>query len=333
MSRFQVDNDGIPFHVCDGFLHTGVVAGLGPSCESDFQESEKVMALMLGGGYAEYAVVDERTVIRALPNVEMLTLASIPEAFMTAYQLSYFVAKLQPGESLLLHAAASSVGQAAIQMAVRKGITVFATARSDEKCARCVELGAKAAVKVGDDGLFADAIRAANGGKGIDVILDPVGATYIGEDLAVAAVDGRVVLYGLMAGGGVQDPSFLVRVLWGPILCISHFSHLVGTTDSILHGKNTLGIMLFTGKDFVQAHQPFIVDASRSLCGVQGESDQCTGTRPRRVSRHRLRGHQSGRVRNLPPRSSERSTRLHGTKSEYWEDCDGCSIRCLKVKH
>lgn len=193
----------------------GTVAAVDSTCTLGFQISETICALLLGGGYAEFAVVDERTVIRGsiFPTLSMKTIASIPEAFMTAYQLMYFVANLQPGETLLLHAGASSIGQAAIQMAIRKGVKVFVTSRTDGKCARCIELGATGAITVGAEGKFSDAIRALNDGKGIDVILDPVGSAYTQENLSLVAVDGRIVIYGLMSGGAVDDPAFLGKLI------------------------------------------------------------------------------------------------------------------------
>ena len=192
---------------------SGSIVAVGESCTLGFQISEPVCALLLGGGYAEFCVVDERTVIRAFSSVKLFTMAAIPEAFMTAYQLCYLVAKMEAGESLLLHAAASSIGQAAIQMAVRKGIKVFATSRSAEKCSRCLALGASGAVVVDGDCKFADKIKELNEGSGIDVILDPVGSAYIGENLNLIAVDGRIVLYGLMTGGAVNDPAFLGKIM------------------------------------------------------------------------------------------------------------------------
>lgn len=192
---------------------SGTIHALGSEVEFGYEIGEPVMALLLGGGYAEYCSVDERTVMRCLPGIPLEISAAIPEAFMTAYQLLFFVAKLQEGESVLLHASASSVGQAAIQLAARHKIQVYSTARSDDKCARCLELGATAAFKVGSDCKFAEAVRSSRSGGGVHAILDPVGSTYIHENLDLINTDGRIVLYGLMTGGKIEDPTFLNKIM------------------------------------------------------------------------------------------------------------------------
>lgn len=192
---------------------SGTVAAIGESCQMGLKLNEKVAALIPGGGYAEFCVVDERTVIRPLTDsLSNEVLASIPEAFMTAYQLCFVVGKLQPGESVLLHAAASSVGQAAIQMLVRKGMKVFCTTRSEDKRLKCLELGATGAFNA-SDGTFAEAVRAANGGRGVQMILDPVGAGYMDENLRALDLDGRLLIYGLMGGAGITDPTFLGKLM------------------------------------------------------------------------------------------------------------------------
>ena len=177
----------------------GTVIERGADCVLDFVVGEAVMALLSGGGYAEFCVADERTVFRAIPSLSFPQLAAIPEAFLTAYQLCFFVAKLEAGDSVLLHAAASSVGQAAIQMLVRKGIKVFATSRSEAKLEVCRALGAHAflpsqPIDGGGSGgggkaqiKFAEAVKRANGGVGVTAVLCPVGADYVTENLEVLA--------------------------------------------------------------------------------------------------------------------------------------------------
>jgi NADPH:quinone reductase-like Zn-dependent oxidoreductase len=113
-----------------------------------------------------------------------------------------------------MHAAASSIGQAAIQLAVSHGIKVIATARSQDKVDLCTSLGAAAGVVVGSDSKFSDAVKAANDGKPVDVILDPVGASYLNENVDVIDYDGRLVMYGLLSGPKVEDPQFLKKLLF-----------------------------------------------------------------------------------------------------------------------
>ena len=108
---------------------------------SEFKTGDTVMALLPGGGYAEYCTCDARTIVKIPPSLTLLTASAIPEAFMTAYQLLFLIAKVKRGETVLLHAAASSVGQAAIQMCLQKGIKVYVTARTQEKIDACISLG------------------------------------------------------------------------------------------------------------------------------------------------------------------------------------------------
>lgn len=193
---------------------SGTIIAMGEECSCGFQINEAVMALLPGGGYAEFCVCDERCLMRCIPGLEPQVSASIPEAFMTAYQLCFLVGRVQSGESVLLHAAASSVGQAAMQMLVRKGVKVFATVRSEAKRDRCLELGCTGAIVLkSEEEKFGPWLLEQNDGKRIDAILDPVGLTYLQENIEVLDFDGRLVLYGLMSGGAVNDPMFLNKLL------------------------------------------------------------------------------------------------------------------------
>lgn len=193
---------------------SGTIVAMGEDCSSDFKVNEAVMALIPGGGYAEFCVADERCLMRCIPGMEPQQAASIPEAFMTAYQLCFLVGRIKTGESVLLHAAASSVGQAAMQMLTRKGVRVFATVRSAAKQQRCLELGAVAAIVLdSDQASFTNWVMENNNGKKLDAILDPVGLSYLPENIDALDFDGRLVIYGLMSGGAVNDPMFLNKLL------------------------------------------------------------------------------------------------------------------------
>jgi NADPH:quinone reductase-like Zn-dependent oxidoreductase len=187
--------------VCACVQVSGVVVTA--PANSTLRPGDEVMALLPGGGYAEYCVCDERTVVRVPAGVSLLTASALPEAFMTAHQLLFLVARLQPGETVLMHAAASSVGQAALQMAVRRGATVLVTTRSQQKLDVCLALGAHAGIVVGSDHKFADQVLANTGGAGVHVVLDPVGADYLRDNLLALQMDGRLVSYGLLSGGVV----------------------------------------------------------------------------------------------------------------------------------
>jgi tumor protein p53-inducible protein 3 len=192
---------------------SGTVVAIGDGCQLGFQLNEKVAALLPGGGYAEFCVCDERTVIRPVGNINMQTLAAIPEAFMTAYQLCFLVGNAQPGETAIFHAAASSIGQAAIQLLVRKGVKVFCTVRGDAKRLKCLELGATGAFNVGSTCRFADLVREHNAGKGANIIIDSVGSSYLEENIKALELEGRLLVFGLMGGAGVDDPAFLSKLM------------------------------------------------------------------------------------------------------------------------
>ncbi|HEX5612872.1 MAG TPA: NAD(P)H-quinone oxidoreductase [Burkholderiales bacterium] len=160
---------------------------------------DKVCALVHGGGYAEYCVTPE---VQALPVPKGLSLAeaaSLPETFFTVWSNVYDRGALKPGESLLVQGGSSGIGVTAIQMAVAMGNRVFATAGSDEKCAACVKLGAEKAINYRTQD-FAEEVKAATGGKGVDVILDMVGGDYVPKELQCLAEEGRLVFIAFLRG-------------------------------------------------------------------------------------------------------------------------------------
>jgi len=212
-----------------GIEVAGIIMAIGSGCTM-FNVDDEVCALLPGGGYAEYAVCDERTVIPSMRFKHSLTIhqiAAIPEAFMTAYQLLFFVAQLEtihsPSPAVLVHAAASSVGQALIQIGRRAKFNIFATAREASKCDLCVELGAKKAflLKDGEPLSFANQLKTANEGKGCDLILCPVGSTYLNENIESLNVDGKIILYGLMGGAGINDEFVLRKIMTKRISLVS----------------------------------------------------------------------------------------------------------------
>lgn len=195
-----------------GVEAAGFVEKIGPDV-TKFKIGDRCMALLQGGGYADYALSYECMTMHAPEGLDMDTLAAIPEQWITAYMLLINIAHARGGDSVLLHAASSGVGIAAIQLAKANGMKVFATCRSAEKVQCCLNFGADAAFNVKEDSHFADKVRTANGGRGVDVILDPVGASYCDENLDVCDMDARWVLYGLMGGKGVHDDMFLARMM------------------------------------------------------------------------------------------------------------------------
>ncbi|MCZ6619679.1 MAG: NAD(P)H-quinone oxidoreductase [Gammaproteobacteria bacterium] len=167
---------------------------------------DAVCALLAGGGYAEQVVVPAGQVLHIPEGLTMLDAAAIPEVFATAYLNLYMEAGLKTGERVLLHAGASGVGTAAIQLCKTTNNPCFVTAGNSEKVARCQALGADEGWDR-HQGSFRESVMEWSGGTGVDVILDPVGAGYLADNLASLNTDGRLVVIGLM--GGMETPLHL----------------------------------------------------------------------------------------------------------------------------
>jgi len=168
-----------------------------------WKPGDRAMALLAGGGYAEQVVVDAGSALpvpRALSDAEA---AGLPEVYLTVFLNVFQLGALPAGGSLLVHGGGSGIGTAAIQLAKLASARVIVTAGSDEKCARCSALGADVAVNYRTE-KFAEAVRAATNGAGVDVVLDSIGAAYLADNLASLAVGGRLVLIGLMGGAQAE---------------------------------------------------------------------------------------------------------------------------------
>lgn len=181
-----------------GLEVAGEVSAIGADVKM-WKVGDKVCALVHGGGYAEYCVAPE---VQALPipkGLSALQAASLPETFFTVYSNVYDRARLAPGESLLVQGGSSGIGVTAIQMAAALGNRVFVTAGSDEKCAACVKLGAEKAINYKTQD-FAAEVKAATGGKGVNVVLDMVGGDYLQREISCMAEEGRLVFIAVLGG-------------------------------------------------------------------------------------------------------------------------------------
>lgn len=181
-----------------GLEMAGEVAAAGSACEG-WAPGDRVCALLAGGGYAELAAVPAGMAMRVPDNLPIEEAAAVPEAFLTAYLNLFDLGGLGPGGTVLIHAAASGVGTAAIQLAREAGAASLVTAGSPEKVARCLALGARA----GWDrrqGPFAPWVAAQTGGKGVELILDFVGAPYLEQNVRSLAVDGAMIVLGTLGG-------------------------------------------------------------------------------------------------------------------------------------
>src|SRR5690606_14231651 len=174
-----------------------VVAGAGRWAAGD-----RVCALLGGGGYAEYAVVDARHALPLPAGLDEVQAAALPETVFTVYANVFVHGRLKAGETLLVHGATSGIGVAAIQMAKAAGARVIATSRGADKAAAARRLGADIAIDSSTEDFGAAAMAAG----GIDVALDMVGASYLAATLDALNPDGRIVYIAAQGGGQLQLP-------------------------------------------------------------------------------------------------------------------------------
>jgi NADPH2:quinone reductase len=195
MGHYPVPPDASPL---PGLEIAGEVAELGSGAKL-WKRGDKVCALANGGGYAEYCAVPETQALPVPRGLSMAEAASLPETFFTVWGSVYDRGRLAPGEALLVQGGTSGIGVTAIQMAAATGNRVFATAGTDEKVAACVKLGAERAFNYKTQDWVAE-VRAATGGKGVNVILDMVGGDYVPRELKCLADEGRLVFIAYLRG-------------------------------------------------------------------------------------------------------------------------------------
>ena len=199
-----------------GLECAGEVVEVAPDVEA-FRPGDRAMALLAGGGYAEEVVVDAGSAMPVPESLSLEAAAAVPEVFLTAHLNLFELGALRdagsaggPGGSALVHGGGSGVGTAAIQLVKAARGTVLVTAGSEEKCARCRALGADAAFDY--HGEWPERVRAETGERGVDVVLDAIGASYLVSNLEVLAVGGRLVIIGLMGGAKAEIPLGLLLV-------------------------------------------------------------------------------------------------------------------------
>mgnify|MGYP000988823153 FL=1 len=181
-----------------GLECSGIVEEVGGQVEN-LIKGDEVCALLAGGGYAEKVSVPSGQVLKVPKGFSFEQAAALPEVFATAYFNLYMEANLSEGEKTLIHAGASGVGTAAIQICKAKGNPCFVTAGTKEKISRCMELGAEGGT-VRNEENFADAVAKWTDNNGVQVILDPVGANYLEDNMKSLTLEGRLVMIGLMGG-------------------------------------------------------------------------------------------------------------------------------------
>lgn len=165
-----------------------------------WKKGQRVFGITAGGAQAEYVVVPENHLAEIPKNLDWAEAAAVPEVFITAHDALFMRANLQPGETMLVHAAGSGVGTAAIQLTRAVGAKAFGTSRTADKLERAKQYGLSAATVVNEQQGFVAAVHEWTNGLGVNVIIDLVGAAYFGGNLNALASRGRLVLVGTTAG-------------------------------------------------------------------------------------------------------------------------------------
>ncbi|NKE45679.1 NAD(P)H-quinone oxidoreductase [Roseomonas frigidaquae] len=181
-----------------GLECAGEVVAVGAAV-TRWKVGDKVCALANGGAYAEYCTAPEAQTLPWPAGYDALRAAALPETYFTVWANVFGHGRLAAGESILIHGGTSGIGVTAIQLAKAFGATVYATAGSAEKVAACLELGADAAIDYKAED-FQERIKALTGGKGVDVVLDMVGAPYFTKNLRCLKLDGRLVMIAFLNG-------------------------------------------------------------------------------------------------------------------------------------
>jgi NADPH2:quinone reductase len=190
-----------------GLEVSGEVVALGEAV-TQFRAGDRVCALTNGGGYAEYCVAPATQALPWPHGYDALQAAALPETYFTVWANVFMLGRLAAGESLLVHGGTSGIGVTALQLAKAFGATAYATAGSDEKAAACLRLGADAAINYRTQDFLTE-IQRLTAKRGVDVVLDMVGASYFPRNLRCLALDGRLVIIAFLGGSKVEAVDLL----------------------------------------------------------------------------------------------------------------------------
>src|SRR5215217_721847 len=185
-----------------GLECSGVISEVGEGV-TGWSVGDEVCALLSGGGYAERVAVPAGQLLPRPSGVELATAGALPEVTCTVWSNVFLLAGLRRGENFLVHGGSSGIGTMAIQLAARAGARVFTTAGTQAKLDVCRELGADVAINYRDED-FVERVRAETDGRGVDVVLDNMGAKYLGRNIDALAVGGRLVVIGMQGGATAE---------------------------------------------------------------------------------------------------------------------------------
>jgi NADPH2:quinone reductase len=187
-----------------GLEVAGEIVGLGPGVTAGsggtLEPGARVCALLSGGGYASYAVAPAALCLPVPRGLSLIEAAALPETFFTVWDNLFTRGGLTDGESVLIHGGTSGIGTTAIQLAAARGARVFATAGSADKARLCERYGAARGIEYRSED-FVEVVRQSTHGKGVDVILDMIGGSYLARNIEALAVEGRLVIIASMGGG------------------------------------------------------------------------------------------------------------------------------------
>lgn len=181
-----------------GLECAGEVVAIGAGV-SRWAVGDKVCALLPGGGYAEYVTTHQDHALPIPAGLSMVEAAALCETFFTVWTNVFERGGLEAGEVFLVHGGSSGIGTTAIQLANAMGARVFATAGNAEKCAKCIELGAELAINYNEED-YVEVVKSATKGRGVDLILDMVGGSYIARNIRALALDGRLAMIAFLGG-------------------------------------------------------------------------------------------------------------------------------------
>ena len=191
-----------------GLEIAGTVAALGEGV-SKFAIGDEICALVAGGGYAAYCAAPVPQCLAVPQGYEMVAAAAIPETFFTVWTNLFDRGRLKSGETVLVHGGSGGIGSAAIMVARIMGARVFATARTEEKCDVCRDIGAERAIQYTEED-FVEVIKEATDGHGVDLIIDIIGGDYTVRNLAALAMEGRLVQVAVQGGAKPEIPLFTI---------------------------------------------------------------------------------------------------------------------------